>query len=106
MKESKTLTKHISCKGECKFDDIYQQWNNDKCWCECKNPKEHHVSGKIYIWNTARCSYENGKNAESIIDDSVVTYDEIIEETNTVQAKSNSRKAILTKCTSANQSFH
>ena len=60
------------------------------------------MSEKIYIWNTARFSYENGKNVESIIDDSVAIYDEIIEETNTVQAKSNSRKTVLTKCTSAN----
>ena len=44
--ESKTLTKLISCKCECKFDSIKcnsnQKWNNDKCQCECKNSKEHH----------------------------------------------------------------
>ena len=47
INESKTLTKHKSCKCECKFDSIKcnsnQKWNNDKCWCECENPKEHHV---------------------------------------------------------------
>ena len=36
---------------------------------------------KVYIWNPATCSCENGKYVESIIDDSVVTRDEIIEET-------------------------
>ena len=38
--ESKTLTKHISCKCKCKFDrrkcNSNQKLNNDKCWCECK----------------------------------------------------------------------
>ena len=37
-----------------------QKWNNDKCWCECKNPKEIHVYEK-YIWNPATCSCKNGK---------------------------------------------
>ena len=41
--ESKTLTKHISCKYKCKFDgrkcNSNQKWNNDKCPCE---RKKHH----------------------------------------------------------------
>ena len=48
--ESKTLTKHISCKRECKFDgrkcNSNQLWNNDKCRCECK---KHHIYLKDYI---------------------------------------------------------
>ena len=40
ISESKILTKHISCKRECKFDgrkcNSNQMWNNEKCWCECK----------------------------------------------------------------------
>ena len=55
INQSKTSTKHISCNYECKFDGrkckLNQKWNNDKSWCECKNPKEHHVWGKDYIWN-------------------------------------------------------
>ena len=47
INESKTLTKDISYKCKCKFDSTKchssQKWNNDKCRCECKNPKEHHV---------------------------------------------------------------
>ena len=42
--KSKTLAKHISCKCECiiysKKLNFNQKWNNDKCQCECKNPKE------------------------------------------------------------------
>ena len=39
--ESKTLTKHISCKCKCKFNgrkfNSNQFWYNDKSWYECKN---------------------------------------------------------------------
>ena len=39
-KESRTLTKHMLCKCEFKFDtkkiNLNQTWNNDKCQCECK----------------------------------------------------------------------
>ena len=35
INESKTLTKHISCKCKCKFDETkcksHQWWNNNKC---------------------------------------------------------------------------
>ena len=38
---SKILTKHVPCKGECKFNgrkcNSNQKWNNDKCQPECKN---------------------------------------------------------------------
>ena len=40
--ESKILTKHISCKCKCKFDDRKCHSNqkcNDTCWHECKNGK-------------------------------------------------------------------
>ena len=39
---------------------------------------------KNYIWNPATCSCENGKYVGSIIDDTVITCDEIIEKTKTV----------------------
>ena len=26
-----------------------QKWNNDKCWCEYKNPKKHRVCKKDYL---------------------------------------------------------
>ena len=47
INESKTLTKHISCKCKCKFDgrkyNSDQSCNNDKCRCECK---KRHVCEK------------------------------------------------------------
>ena len=39
---------------------------------------------KSYIWNLAKCSCKNGKYVGSIIDDSVIMCDEIIETTKTV----------------------
>ena len=51
-------------------------WNNDKSWCECK---KHHVCGKDYIWNPSTRGCENRKYLASIMGDSVITYDEVIE---------------------------
>ena len=78
--EQKTLTRHISCECKCKFDgrkcNSDQCWNNDKCRCECK---KLHVPEKDYVWNPATCSCENGKYLASIMDNSVITCDGILE---------------------------
>ena len=42
---------------------------------------------KNYIWNPATCSFKNGKYVGSFIDNSVMTCDEIVEETKTVPIK-------------------
>ena len=79
INDSKTSTKHISCKYKCKFDgrkcNSNQWWNNDKCLCGGKN----HIFEKGFIWNLAICNCENGKYLASIIDNSVITCDEIID---------------------------
>ena len=81
------------CKW-CKFDgkrcNSNQNWNNVSCWCECKNLEKHRVCEKDFIWNPATCSCENGKyywRLTSIIDDSVITCDRIIEETKITPTK-------------------
>ena len=78
--ESKILTKDISCKCKYIFDrkncHSDQWWNNDKCLYEFK---KRHVCEKDYIWNPATCSCQNGKYLASIIDDSAITYDEVID---------------------------
>ena len=60
INESKTLTKHISCEYQSKFDgrkcNSNQWWNKDKCQCEYKK----HICEKDYIWNPATCSCKNG----------------------------------------------
>ena len=52
------------------------QWGNDKCWCECG---KGHVFEKGYNWNPATCNDENGKHLASIMDDSAIMCDKIIE---------------------------
>ena len=47
-----------------------------KCQCECK---KHNTCEKDYIWNTAACSCKNGKYLAIIMDDTAITYYEIIE---------------------------
>ena len=81
--ESNTLTKHISCKCKCKFDErkcsSYQWWNSDKCRCEYK---KRHECKKDNVWNPATCSCENRKYLLNIMDDSAITCGEIIESYN------------------------
>ena len=76
INESKTLTKHISCECKCKFDggscNSDQWWNDDKYQCECK---------KRHLWNPAKCNCKNGKYLATTTDNSVITCDQIIEET-------------------------
>ena len=61
--------------------------------------KKRHVCIKDYIWNPATYSSENGKYLTSIIDDSVITYDEVIElynkETKTVSTTFTEKKSTL-----------
>ena len=82
----KISTKNISCECECKFDG--GKCNSDQSGSACK---KHHICEKDYIWNPATCSCKNGKYLASIIDDSVITSDEIIDAD--VQAKSNDEES-------------
>ena len=65
-------------------------------------PKRTSCVQRNCVWNSATCSYKNGKYVGSIIDNSVVICNEIIKETKTIPTKSTSIKAVLTKCTSKN----
>ena len=91
--ESKILTKDVSCRCKCKFDrrkySSYQKCNNDKCWCECK---KHHMCETDYVWNPPTCSCENGKCLASIIDVSLITCNQLIEEIKTVPTNFNGKK--------------
>ena len=110
INELKTLTKHISYECKCIFYgrtcNSNQKWNNDKCRCKCKNKnkKTLRVQKKNNkIWNPATCSCENGKYLARIIDDSVITYDEIIKEIKTVTTIFNEKSAI---CKQKNSIFY
>ena len=52
----------------------------------------------IYIWNTATCSFEKGKHSGSIIDDSVIMRDEIINAAKIVSKNINSSMSSIKKC--------
>ena len=71
-----------------------QRWNNDKHWCNCK---KCHVCEKDYIWNPATCICKNGIYTASIIDNSAIMCDEILEtydkETKNISTKFNENKA-------------
>ena len=86
---SKILSKDLSCKSKCRFDEKEcnsdQWWNNDKCLCACK---KYHVYEKDYIWNSATCSCQNGKYLASILNEWAIACDEVID----VQAKSNGKE--------------
>ena len=49
---------------------------------------------KNYIWNPTTCSCENGKYLANIIDDSVITCDEIIEDTKSIPTNFNEKTII------------
>ena len=79
INESKTLTKQI-CECKCRFDrrkcNSDQWWNHDKSWSECE---KCHVCEKVYVWDPSACNCEIGKYLASIIDDSTIMCDEVIE---------------------------
>ena len=99
----KIVTKNVSCEFKCKFDrrkcNWNQNWNIDKCRCECR---KHCICEKDYILNPTTCSCKNVKYLGSIIYDSVITCDEIIdveaksheEETKTVTTNFNEKNVI------------
>ena len=62
-------------------------WNNNNCWCQCKSPKDHNTCEKDYILNPSPCTCENGEYLQSIIDDLVITCDEIVENTKFTSTK-------------------
>ena len=78
--ESNILTKDILSKCKCRFDgkkyNSNQWWNKDKRQCECK---KLHVCEKDYIWNPSTCTCENGKYLATVMDDSAITCDKVID---------------------------
>ena len=96
INESKILSKDVWCKCECKFGNrrcnSNQNWNNGNCWCKCKNKKKTSCAqNRLFSWNLATCSCENGKYVWSNIFDSVISPNEIIDETKTVPTNFNKK---------------
>ena len=78
INESKTLTKqfHVNVNVDLmEKSNSNQWWNNDKCWCK---RKEIHVWEKDYVWNLATYICQNRKYLTSNMDDSAITWVEVI----------------------------
>ena len=56
------------------------------------NIYEIHVYEKDYIWHCSKCICENGKYLASIMDDSTIICDEVIEEIKTIRTNFNEKK--------------
>ena len=57
-----------TCKCVCRLDGIIckskQRWNENKCWCECKELTDKGICNKGYIWNPSNCECECDKNCD------------------------------------------
>ena len=73
-------------------ENVFQIKNGIKINVEASLKSIIYVKKKDYIWDPVTCSCENGKYLASIIDDSVITCDEIIEETKTSPTNLNENK--------------
>ena len=97
---NRTLTNHISCEFKCKCDG--RECISSQSGAAI-NPKEHPVCKKDSIWNATTCECKNEKHLARMIDESVITFDEIMtaaakfsdKETKTIPTKT-----ILTKSSS------
>ena len=83
--ESRTLTKHKSYECRCRFDGKKLLQINVGIKINVDVSVKTSVCEKDYIWNLSTCSCENGKYLASIMDDSAIMCDEIID----AEAKSN-----------------
>ena len=94
INELKALIRHVSCECKYKFDkrkfNSNQWWNNDRCQYECK---KHHIYKKDYIWNPSTCICENEKYLASIMNESVIMHNKVIEKT--IPTNFNEKKASL-----------
>ena len=75
-KNKSKILKDMSYKCECILDGkTVIQISYNKCLCECKK----RVCEKYYIWNSATCNCHNGNYLASIMHNSGITCNEIID---------------------------
>ena len=56
---------HETCKRKCRsVCNNKQRWNDDKCWCECKELIDKGVFDKGYAWNPSKCERECDKSCD------------------------------------------
>ena len=96
--ETRHMEWHKTRKCECNFGanicNNKKRWNNDKCWCECKELINKGVCDKGFIWNPSNCEckcdkacdvseyldYENCKYRKKLVDKLVDECTETVEE--------------------------
>ena len=66
--ETRYIKWHETCKYECRLDasvcNNKQSWNDDKCWCECKELIVNGACNRRYIWNPSNCECERDKSCD------------------------------------------
>ena len=83
INEPKILSKYISCECKCRFDRRNVIEINGGITTNVNVSVKNVVYvKKNYVWNAGTCSCENGKYLASIMDDSAIMYDEVIESYN------------------------
>ena len=65
--ETRHIKWHETCKSICRLDAVVcnnkQRWNEDKCWCECKELIDG-VYDKGFIWNPNNYEVECDKSCD------------------------------------------
>ena len=106
--KSKILTKYLLCECKCKFGGWKCNLGGIMINVDV-SAKNVNFCEKDYIWNPFTCSCKNGKKLVSIMDDSVITYDEIIDteatSDNKEEKKDSSKKIWRKKCNLWNIKF-
>ena len=66
--ETRNIKWHETCKWKCTLDasvcNKKQHWNDDKCWCECKELIDKGVCNKGFIWNPSNFECECDKSCD------------------------------------------
>ena len=66
--ETRHIKWHESCKCICSLNGIIchkkQQWNEDKCRCECKELIDKGLCDKGFTWNPSNCECECDKSCD------------------------------------------
>ena len=70
INENRKIVWHETCKYICRFMSSIcndrQEWNENKCRCECKKDLVSKLaSDKGYMWNPSTCSYECDRYCET-----------------------------------------